>query len=264
MIEELTTTDAKKSTWSGQTLQVNGANLYYEKHGKGDPLICLHNFSSNSRTRFTPLLPELTKHYTCYLVDLRGHGRSDNPDSPAWSHEQSSRDIIELCKELAIEKAQFLATSSGGMAMLRVARYAPDLVQAMVLDSATYRVPLEARKFYKSPDALSKKLIEYYKHANEIYGASYWKVLAQTFYDFRLPECDINVPLDTLSEIQAPTLIISGDRDLFFTVDIAIDMKRTIPNSELFVFPNTQHIVMEFFPQMVAELSIDFFTRFTK
>jgi pimeloyl-ACP methyl ester carboxylesterase len=164
---------------------------------------------------------------------------------------------------LGIKRAKFLAASSGGMTMLRVSRYAKELVESMVIDSATYRVPLEARRFYKPPEALSEKLVEYYKKANEVYGASYWKTLAKTFYDFRLPECDINVPLESLREIEAPTLILSGDRDLFFTVDIAIDMKRTIPNSELCVVPNTQHIVMEFFPDVVATMAIDFFKKHT-
>jgi pimeloyl-ACP methyl ester carboxylesterase len=248
------------ATAKGTTIRIGDVDLYYEMHGSGDPLICLHNFSSNGRTRFYPLLPILTERFTCYLVDLRGHGQSNNPSS-VWSHEQSSRDIIGLVEALGLGSCRFLATSSGGMTMLRVARYAPKLVNAMILDSATYRVPLEARNFYKSPDKLSEKLVEYYRAANEIYGPDYWRFLAQTFYDFRLPECDINVPLETLREIQAPTLIISGDRDSFFTVDIAIDMKLTIPNSELLVVPNTKHIVMAFFPEMVAKRAIDFFDR---
>lgn len=145
--------------------------------------------------------------------------------------------------------------------MLRVARYAPELVCAMVLDSATYRVPPEARRFYRAPDDLSPRLRRYYEEANEVYGAQYWRFLAQTFYDFRLPECDINVPLEVLKEIQCPTLVISGDRDDFFTVSIAVDMYRTIHRSELLVVPDTKHIVMEFHPDMVAQRTVEFFRR---
>ena len=145
--------------------------------------------------------------------------------------------------------------------MLRVARYAPELVRAMVLDSATYRVPQEARHFYKPPAELSPKLKQYYREANEVLGPEYGEFLAKTFYDFRLPECDINIPLETLRQIQAPTLVLSGDRDFFFTVDIAIDMKLTIPTSELFVFPDTKHIVMQDYPEMSAEIALDFFKR---
>ena len=206
------------------------------------------------------MLHKLTKQFDCYLVDLRGHGRSNNP-RPDWTHEQSSRDIIGFCREIGLTSAYFLAASSGGMTMLRVARYAPELVRAMVIDSATYRVPPEARIFYKPPESLSPKLQQYYREANEVLGPEYGLFLANTFYDFRLPECDINIPLESLRQIQAPTLVMSGDRDFFFTVDIAIDMKQTIPNSELFVFPDTRHIVMQYQPDICAEIASQFLTR---
>ncbi len=246
--------------WLGKTIKVGDVELYYECHGDGEPLICLHNFSSNSRDRFAPLLPILTSKYKCYLVDLRGHGRSDNPTND-WTKEQFSRDIINFCKELGIQSAYFLAASSGGMTMLRVAKYAPQLVRAMVIDSATYMIPQSAQKYYKSPESLSPKLQDYYKKANEIYGPEYWHEMAQAFYNFRLPDCDINIPLESLKEITSPTLIIHGDRDNFFPVDIAVNMKMTIPNSELSIFPSTQHIVMEFYPERVAEMTVDFFGR---
>jgi pimeloyl-ACP methyl ester carboxylesterase len=145
------------------------------------------------------------------------------------------------------------------MTMLRVAKYAPKLVRAMVIDSATYRIPRESQKYYKPPESLSEKLIAYYKKANEIYGPEYWHEMAQAFYNYRLPECDVNIPLEWLKEITSPTLIIHGDRDIFFPVSIPAEMKMTIPNSDLSVFPNTQHIVMEFYPERVAEMAVDFF-----
>lgn len=237
--------------------------MYVERHGQGSPLFCLHNFSANSRDRFYPLLPILQEHYECFLVDLRGHGRSDNP-SGKWTHEQSARDVIELLDQLGLERVRVLATSSGAMTMLRVAQYAPNRIEALVLDSTTYRVPPEARGYYKDPMTLSPKLVQYYKKANEVYGENYWSVLAQTFYDFRLPECDINIPLENLKKIVAPTLIIAGDRDFFFPIDIHVEMKQMIPTSELLVVPNTAHIVMEDHPLFVADQAIAFFQRAEK
>lgn len=245
--------------WLGKTVPVVDAELYYEVHGSGEPLVCLHNFSSNSRTRFAALLPILTKHFSCYLVDMRGHGRSTNPSND-WTKEQFSRDIIELCEKIDIDNAFFLAASSGAMTMLRVARYAPTLVRRMVLDSGTYRIPEASRKKYKPYDALKDSLKQYYNEANEVYGSSYGPVMAQAFYDFRLPECDINIPIDWLREISSPTLILHGDRDFFFPAEIPVEMKRAIPTSELALFPNTDHIVMEFYPERVAEMAVDFFT----
>ena len=247
-------------TWRENCIEVNGVRIYQEQHGTGEPLICLHNFSSNSRSRFTPLLPILTGRYTCYLVDLRGHGRSDNP-TREWTHELAAQDVIGLCEAMGIARARFLAVSSGAMAMLRVARYAPNLVAAMVLDSTTCRIPDAARALYKDPETLSSKLKHYYAGANEWYGAGYGPELARVFYDFRLPECDINVPIGEHAAIGCATLLIHGDRDDFFPVDIPIALSQTIPNSELMIVPDTGHIVMEFFPALVARHALEFFVR---
>jgi pimeloyl-ACP methyl ester carboxylesterase len=116
--------------------------------------------------------------------------------------------------------------------------------------------------FYKPWEELGPKLKQYYRDANEVMGAEYGEVLARTFYNFRLPECDINIPLETLRQIQAPTLVMSGDRDFFFTIDIAIDMKLTIPNSELFVFPDTKHIVTQDHPAMCAKIGSSFLRKY--
>jgi pimeloyl-ACP methyl ester carboxylesterase len=249
-----------KSQWAGSQVPVEGAKLYVEQHGSGEPLICLHNFSANGRSRFYPLLPILAEHFRCYLVDLRGHGRSTN-ESGEWTHESISRDIIELSDQLNLKQSRFLAASSGAMAMLRVARYTPQLVQAMVLDSGTYQVPVGSRKYYKDPESLSSKLKKYYEEASEVYGPAYGPTLAKIFYDFRLPECDINQPLESLRAISAPTLLLAGERDLFFPPEIHRTMAQTIPRSELLIFPETGHIVMEFYPERVAELTIEFFRR---
>lgn len=247
----------KRDEWLGESIAVTDAEIYYEKHGSGEPLVCLHNFSANARSRFTPLLPILTRHFTCYLVDLRGHGRSTN-DTNDWTKERFSRDIIELCDKLGVANSYFLAASSGAMTMLRVAKYAPNLVRAMVLDSGTYRIPEASRRYYKPYDSLNDKLKQYYAEANEVYGPEYGPILAKAFYDFRLPECDINIPTEWLHEIIAPTFVLHGDRDLFFPPEIAVELKHHIKNAALSVFPNTQHIVMEFHPERVAEVASDF------
>ena len=241
--------------------QVNGAKLYVERHGAGEPLICLHSFSSNGRLRFGLLLPELERDFTCYVVDLRGHGRSTNEDGN-WSHERIAHDIIELCEGLGLTSAFFLAASSGAMAMLRVAQYKPELVRAMVLDSATYQVPEASRQHYKHPDTLSPKLKAMYAEANEVYGPEYGSVLAKVLYDFRLAECDINIPLEGLSAINAPTLLIAGENDQFFPPYVHQAMAQSIPGSELVIFSDTGHIVMEFYPKRVAELAVEFFRRY--
>jgi pimeloyl-ACP methyl ester carboxylesterase len=246
--------------WLGRQVAVFDTKLYVEEHGEGPPLICLHSFAWNGRALFGPLLPVLSRNYHCYIVDLRGHGRSEIGEAE-WTHEQVARDIIELCRGLGLSSSFFLAASSGAMAMLRVARYAPGLVRAMVLDSTTNEVPIASRKHYRDPDHLSPKLEDMYRHANEVHGPEFGRRLAQIFYDFRLPDCDINQATALAEQITSPTLLIHPDHDIFFPVRIAEALHNAVRGSELYISKDTGHLVMKFYPELVARLATEFFNR---
>jgi pimeloyl-ACP methyl ester carboxylesterase len=44
-----------------------------------------------------------------------------------------------------------------------------------------------------------------------------------------------------LAAIKARTLIVQGDRDLLYPVEISVEMYRAIPNSSLWIVPNDGH-----------------------
>ena len=52
---------------------------------------------------------------------------------------------------------------------------------------------------------------------------------------------DMNFTKESLSTITARTLIVHGDRDNFFPVEIPLDLYRSIPNSELWIIPGSDH-----------------------
>jgi pimeloyl-ACP methyl ester carboxylesterase len=51
----------------------------------------------------------------------------------------------------------------------------------------------------------------------------------------------MNFTAPYLSTIQARTLMVHGDRDQFFPINIPLEMYRSIPNSSLWIVPNGQH-----------------------
>jgi pimeloyl-ACP methyl ester carboxylesterase len=53
---------------------------------------------------------------------------------------------------------------------------------------------------------------------------------------------DMAFTAQTLSAITAPTLIVHGDRDPLFSLDIAFSMHDAIPTSWLWVVPNGGHL----------------------
>ena len=56
------------------------------------------------------------------------------------------------------------------------------------------------------------------------------------------PAIDMSFTLDLLSRITARTLIVAGDRDPFYSVELAVELYRNIPRSSLWVVPDALHI----------------------
>jgi len=52
---------------------------------------------------------------------------------------------------------------------------------------------------------------------------------------------DMNFTPPALSKIATRTLIVNGDRDPLYPVEMAVEMYRAIPRSALWVLPNSGH-----------------------
>src|SRR5688572_25813613 len=81
-----------------QTIAVNGTTLYYEKSGRGSPLLLLHGWTLTSAF-WSPYVAEFESEYEVYAIDLRGHGRS-SPLTNNFFIKQAAQDIAELIDKL--------------------------------------------------------------------------------------------------------------------------------------------------------------------
>ena len=97
-----------------------GLHLYYQEDGvpEGPALVLLHGFSGTG-DMWAAQREAFGARYRLVIPDLRGHGRTDNPDGlAAMNHRQFSRDITGLCQALEIEQAIFCGLSTGAMLLL--------------------------------------------------------------------------------------------------------------------------------------------------
>ncbi|TWU34842.1 alpha/beta fold hydrolase [Novipirellula artificiosorum] len=221
--------------------QVDGMEMYYEVHGKGEPLVLLHGFFSSGEL-WKPFLSELTKDYQVIVPDLRNHGRSTNP-AGTFTHRQSAVDVFALLDHLKIKKFRAMGFSTGGMTLLHMATSQPDRVQAMVLFGASSYIPAAPRNYRDltfegfSADPELKLLKS--QHSR---GDDQVRELIRLWYSFEFSFDDMNFTPPYLSTIKANTLIIHGDRDMYFPVRIAAEMYESIPNSYLWIIPNGGHV----------------------
>jgi pimeloyl-ACP methyl ester carboxylesterase len=126
------------------TLQVNGIELYYEKHGAGEPLLLLHGGSGCHEDWVYAGRDEFIREYALITPDARGHGRSTNPAN-SITHRQCALDTLALLDHLRIKKCKAVGISMGGNILLHMATLQPERIAAMVLVSPTMYFPEQAR-----------------------------------------------------------------------------------------------------------------------
>jgi pimeloyl-ACP methyl ester carboxylesterase len=232
----------KTSSTMGRTTPLHGIDMYYEVRGEGEPLVLLHGFTGSGGDWVHVFdLDALSREYQVIVPDLRGHGRSTNP-SQVFSHRQCALDLSVLLDELGIERCKAVGLSLGGNTLLHLATRQPARVEAMVVVSSPSYFPQQAREIMGALTVESRTeeewriMRERHKHGDEQIRALWRQASAfKDSYD------DMNFTPPYLSTITARTLVVSGDRDPLYPVEIFVEMYRAIPRSSLWVVPNGGH-----------------------
>ena len=218
---------------------LNGVQLYFETHGSGEPLLLLHGFGGCSQD-WSPLVADWSAHFQLIIPDLRGHGRSSNP-AKVFRHQDAAADILALLDHLAIGNFKALGVSGGGNVLLHLATRQPERVEAMVLVSATSYFPAQARPLMRAyPDSLTEKDWETMRKRHPG-GETQIKAILASTASFADSYDDMNFTPPYLATIKARTLIVQGDRDPLYPVEISVEMAKAIQRSSLWIIPNGGH-----------------------
>jgi pimeloyl-ACP methyl ester carboxylesterase len=98
--------------------------------GEGPPLLLLHGLMTASYS-FRYLLKPLGKHFTLYMPDLVGAGRSDKPRT-SYGPDDLARSVGEVMRELGIWGAPAIGNSMGGYLLMRLALQDPSAMSRLV------------------------------------------------------------------------------------------------------------------------------------
>ncbi len=224
---------------AGRTEILNGIQLYFEVHGTGEPLLLLSGFSGSSQD-WKASLKEWGANFQLILPDLRGHGRSGSLSKP-FRHDEAAADMFALLDHLGIAAFKGVGVSAGGNVLLHMATKQPNRVKAMALVSATPYFPAQARTIMRRySDSLPEQEWERLRRSHPG-GEPQIKALLTNTAAFADSYDDMNFTPPYLSTIQARTLIVQGDRDPLYPVEISLEMARAIPQSSLWIIPNRGH-----------------------
>jgi len=218
---------------------LNGVRIYFELHGTGDPVLLLHGFSGSSQD-WSSVATEWGEYFRLVVPDMRGHGRSGILSTP-FRHEDAASDVLALLDHLGIDACKGVGISGGGNVLLHVATRQPERVKAMVLVSATPYFPAQARPIMRAfPDSVPDAHRDFMRRSHPGGDAQINALLAST-KSFADGYDDMNFTPPYLSRIQARTLIVQGDRDPLYPVELSVEMARAIPRSSLWIVPGSGH-----------------------
>ncbi len=223
----------------GRVETLNGTSIYFEVHGAGEPILLLHGFTGSSED-WASVAADWGKSVRVIVPDLRGHGRSALLNGP-FRHDEGAADMLALLDYLGVRTVRAVGMSGGGNILLHIATKYPDRVKAMVLVSATPYFPPQARAIMQRyPDTLSDEQLNILRRRHPG-GDAQIRGLMNAARAFAGSYDDLNFTPPLLSRIQARTLIVQGDRDPLYPVELSVEMARAIPQSALWIVPNTGH-----------------------
>jgi pimeloyl-ACP methyl ester carboxylesterase len=216
---------------------VNGIDMYYEIHGDGSPLLLLHGGMASTPEKWIPFF---APHFRVIAPEQMGQGRTaDLVDRPFHYHEMAE-DTVELMSQLGIGSASVVGYSDGGIIGLDMAIHHPKRVISLVVTGATGRFDgntPENQEFLRHFDPDSEPVWDEYAQLSPD-GAEHWPIVLERLK--RMWCVEPSFTNEDLRSIEAPTLVIVGDRDIV-TLEHAVEMFRAIPRAQLCVVPNAEH-----------------------
>jgi pimeloyl-ACP methyl ester carboxylesterase len=219
---------------------VNGMNLYYELRGSGRPLVLLHGGLLTIDLTFGALLEPLAASRLVIAVELQGHGHTAAGDRQ-MTIEALAGDVVALLDHLAIAEADLFGFSLGGLVSWAVALGAPKRVGKLIVASADAHRPPGRESAPidedRMPTAADFQAMRDAYNAIAPYPAHFDDLATQTaqmVHEF--PGWH-----NELQSLQAPTLLIFGDRDFSPLPDV-VELFQLVPNAQLAILPGTTHV----------------------
>lgn len=252
-------------------------HLYYERHGDGEPLLFITGFTISCAV-FEPVIPAYAKRFECIMYDNRGSGRSSAPLWPT-SIPELAGDAVGLLDELGVRSAHVYGLSMGGMVAQELAIRFPERVRGLVLGCSTPGGPRASRpgpralwglgsgavgalrqpgrpwlgalvfspEFRREhPGEVRRLLTHFHRHLPKPHSAA-WHWWASVYHD----------TVSRLDRIEAPTLVMHGERDRMAPLANARMLADRIPDARVALVPGAGHAYLLESPDVSFELMTD-------
>lgn len=241
----------------------NGIDLYYEVHGKGEPLLLIMGLSLTSKSWFRTI-PALSEHYKVIVFDNRGVGLSGKPDTP-YSIKLMAEDANSVLDAAGVESAHVYGISMGGMIAQRLALKYPERIRSLILGCTTAGgdnhvqpspdvsmmmvsrgsspATPEEMAWATAPILYSQSFLDKHKDlvAEDVQRRIEIPVLPYA-YMLQLQACLGHDTSNEINQIKVSTLVLHGNEDRLVPYENGVALAAKIPNAEFLTVQGAGHI----------------------
>lgn len=261
--------DTEHGKEPGRYVRCNGLRVHYEDHGAGTPVVLVHGGLVTGHGMWSGHVAALAGHHRVLVPDSRGHGRTDNPER-RLGYDLMADDCAAFIEALGLDRPVVVGYSDGAQIALELGLRHPGRVAGLVLGgvvtepTAEYLDALRGIGFTEpgvvDVDHFARTFpgfLDVIKDTHgHVYGTDYWRQLME-----QTSRLWLTVPTygdDDLARIQAPTLVLTGDRDGASATQ-APGLFRALPRGELAVIPGADHAAVE--RPLFRQIVLDFLAR---
>ena len=256
----------------------DGHDIHFRDQGNPDgPAIILLHGSNASLHTWERMVEILKDDFRLISLDLPGHGLSGPDPKRDYSAASMVGAVGTVMDAAGVERAVIAGNSMGGWVSWRFALANPERTAGLVLiDSAGAETdekiePYLAAKIMQSkfgrfltpritPKAIIRKTLTQvvYDDAQitdamvaRYYDLAHFPGTRDAMNDRATTPREVGM-FSKVDQISVPTLILWGKHDVTIPVSHGQAFNAKIPNSELIVYPNAAHLLMEEIPMTVA------------
>jgi pimeloyl-ACP methyl ester carboxylesterase len=224
---------------SRNEVRVGGWPVHFEVAGEGEPVVLVHGLSGSTRW-WSRNVSDIAQRYRIYLVDLPGFGKMRRLRRQFILAEAASW-LSEWMDAVGLERAHLVGHSMGGYICLRLAARRPAAVGRLVLVAPAgvptgrsmvgYIGPLLEAARYATPSFLPVLV----RDALRMGPATLWRAATDLLAE------DVR---EDLRRIEAPTLLVWGQRDPLVPPAVGDLLREEIHDSRLLVLKRAAHVPM--------------------
>jgi pimeloyl-ACP methyl ester carboxylesterase len=248
---------------AGHYVQAADAKLYYERYGEGgQPVVFLHGGEYGYIDEFAEVIRQVSKQRTVIAIATRGYGRSERGTRPL-SHRQFAEDAAFVIKDIfkSGEKVDVMGFSEGAITGYILASSHPELVRRLVAIGGPLGGYGASIEDLESDEELTPELMQQQvpdlvaRRKKQMTHPEQWDQLIRdlnAMYD-RM----VYVKQAEVHAIQAPTLIMAGDKDET-RLDHFVEVYKLLPNAQMAIIPGCGHVIFRCKPDLSIKIMSDF------